>query len=137
MIVAILPGLVILAKFFIQFRRGDIIKEQDSDMVIWKVRSRPVAIPKTKPIDVSVQKKHEHKADLVEVLKILLKEGEKGVRLQTLSDKMGTSQSKVQQAMKSLIEKRLVDEVVAMSGTKYYLTQLGIDYCRRKTGNKI
>ncbi len=123
-----------LAKFFSRVRRGDIIKEQESDMVIWKVRSqRRVAKPKTKAIDTSAQKKHEEKAELVEVLKILLKEGEKGVRLQTLSDKMGTSQSKVQQAMTNLIEKKLVDEVTTMSGTKYYLTQLGIDYCRSKT----
>lgn len=133
MIVAILPMLVKLAKLLIQLKRGDIIKEEESDMVIWKVRNqRQAAVPKTKPVDIAAQKKHEEKTDLVGVLKILLKEGETGVRLKMVADQMGTSELKVQQAMGKLIEKKMVEEIAAMSGTKYYLTQLGIDYCRSK-----
>lgn len=133
MVAAMLPVLVKLMSLFFQFRRGDIVKEEQSDMVVWKIKNqRRIATPKTTPADIAAQKKHAEKADLVGVLKILLKEGDKGVRLQTVSDQMGTGLPKVQQAMHKLVAKKLVDEVAGMSGTKYYLTQLGMEYCRSR-----
>jgi predicted transcriptional regulator len=67
------------------------------------------------------------------VLKIMLKEGEKGVMMQTIADRMGTNLTKAKQAVTKLVDKKMVDEVVGVSGTKYYLTPLGKDYCQRKT----
>ena len=117
-----------------RFRRGEFTKEEHSDMVVWqfKTTKRP-ATPKKPAIEQDVQKKQEKKQDLVQVLKILLREGEKGVFLQTITDRMGTNRANAQRAMENLVEKKLVNEVVGMSGTKYYLTPEGRDYCKRKS----
>ena len=117
-----------------RFNRGDIVKEEHSDMVVWKIKTRKPAVPSTKPVDnVADEKEREKKEEVVQVLKILLKEGEKGVMMQTISDRMGTNTTKAKQAMTKLVDKNMVDEVVGISGTKYYLTQIGKDYCRSKS----
>ena len=46
---------------------------------------------------------------------------------------IGTNTTKAKQAMTKLVDKNMVDEVVGISGTKYYLTQIGKDYCRSKS----
>jgi predicted transcriptional regulator len=128
--------ILLLAKLFLlvyRYKQGDIIKEEHSDMVVWKVKNRKRAASPGKKSDASAKQiEREKKAELVFVLKILLKEGEKGVRMQTIADKMGTSITKAQHAMNKLVDKKMVDEVVGVSGTKFYLTQLGKDYCRSK-----
>lgn len=134
MLAAMLPLLVKLFRLIYQFRHGDIIKEEQSDMVVWKIRNqRRPAIPKKSSANVDVQKKQEEKTYLVQVLKVLLKEGDKGVRPQTIADQLSLSLSRVQTAMARLIDKNLVEEVSGMSGTRYYLTKTGKDYCRSKT----
>ena len=126
--------LALLAKLYMRFRRGDITKEEHSDMVVWKVKTtkRP-AIPKQPAPDPQQEKKREQKQDLVQVLKVLLKEGDRGVLLQTIVDRMGTNRGSARRAMETLVEKKMVDEVVGVSGTKYYLTEQGRDYCKRKS----
>lgn len=117
-----------------RFNRGDIIKEEHSDMVVWKIKSRkPAAAPSKASPNLAEEKEREKKEELAQVLKILLKEGEKGVLMQTIADRMGTNITRAKQAMAKLVEKKMVDEVVGVSGTKYYLTQLGQDYCRSKS----
>lgn len=102
-------------------------------MVVWKIKSRkPAAAPGKPAADLNKEKEREKKDELVKVLKVLLKEGDKGVMMQTIADRMGINTTKAKHAMSKLVDKKLVDEVVGVSGTKYYLTQLGKDYCRSK-----
>lgn len=132
MVAAMLPLLVKLSGLFFQFRRGDIVKEEQGDMVVWKIQRRP-AVPRKPGTHANVQKKQEEKEYLVQVLKVLLREGDKGVRPQSIADQLGISLSRVQSAISKLIEKSMVEEVAGMSGTRLYLTQAGTEYCRRKT----
>jgi len=128
--------LLLLAKLFslvYRFNRGDIIKEEHSDMVVWKIKNRkPSATSKNLSENAAEDKSREKKDELVQVLKILLKEGERGVMMQTIADRMGTNLTNAQHAMTKLVENKMVDEVRGVSGAKFFLTQHGKDYCRRK-----
>ncbi len=128
--------LLLLAKLFwliYRYKQGDIIKEEHSDMVVWKIKNRkPIAAPAKPAENLEKAKKIENKDELVKVLKIMLKEGEKGVMMQTIADRMEANIANAQHAMSKLVDNKMVDEVVGVSGTKYYLTQYGKDYCRRK-----
>ncbi len=128
--------LLLLAKLFwliYRYKQGDIIKEEHSDMVVWKIKSRkPVAAPNKSSTYLTDEKDNEKKDELIKVLKILLKEGEKGVLMQTIADRMSTNIANAQHAMNKLVDNKMVDEVIGVSGTKFYLTQEGKDYCRRK-----
>lgn len=133
MLAAMVPFLMMLIGLFRRFRHGEIVKEEQSDMVVWKVRSqRRAAAPKQMTANINEQKKQEEKEYLTQVLKVLLKEGDKGVRPQTIADQIGIGSSKVQSAISKLIEREMVEEVAGMSGTRFYLTQAGVEYCRRK-----
>jgi predicted transcriptional regulator len=129
--------LALLAKLYMlvyRFRRGDITKEEHSDMVVWTVKTaKRTAVPKNPPPNPKDEKQREKKDDLVQVLKILLKEGDRGVLLQTIVDRMGANRSNARRAVETLVEKKMVDEVVGVSGTKYYMTELGRNYCKRKS----
>ena len=128
--------ILLLVKLFslvYRFNRGDIVKEEHSDMVVWKIKTRkPAASPNKSSSDMAKEKDQEKKEELVKVLKVLLKEGDKGVMMQTIADRMGTNTTKAKHAMAKLVDKKMVEEVVGVSGTKYYLTQVGKDYCRSK-----
>ena len=127
----------LLVKVFMlvfRYRRGDISKEEHSDMVVWTVKTAKRSAAPSKPAnDAAKEKEKEKKHDMVQVLKILIQEGDKGVLMQTIADRMGTNRSNAQQAMQKLVTNKMVDEVVGVSGTKYYLTQEGRDYCMRKS----
>lgn len=124
---------LLLVKLFMliyRFNKGDITKEEHSDMVVWTVKNRKRPPPPKKP---PAQKKdRDKKEEIVKVLRILLKDGEKGVLMQTIADRMDTNIGAARTAMGKLVENKLVDEVVGPSGTKFYLTQSGRDYCMRK-----
>jgi len=128
--------LLLLVKLFqlvSRFNRGEITKEEHSDMVVWKVKNkRRSPSPDKLSAKKDMEKEREKKDELAHVLKILLKDGEKGVLMQTIADRMGTNIANAQHAMDKLVENKLVDEVVGVSGTKFYLTQSGKDYCRSK-----
>lgn len=125
--------LAYLFRLVYRFKRGDIVKEEHSDMVVWKIKTRrPTAKSPKSSMKVDAEKERKKKEELVQVLKILLKEGDRGVLMQTIADRMGVSTAKADHALQKLIEKKMVDEVVGVSGTKYYLTQSGKDYCRSK-----
>jgi predicted transcriptional regulator len=131
---------LLLAKLFwlvYRFNRGEITKEEHSDMVVWTVRNRKrPASPNKLPPNPDEEKEREKKEELVQVLKVLLKEGDKGVLMQTIADRMGTNIAKARHAMDKLVDNKMVDEVVGVSGTKFYLTQQGKDYCRSKARQK-
>lgn len=133
MIAVMLPTLFRMFMFIYRIKRGDIVKEEQGDVVVWKLRSRPrTAVPKKSSISRQQVKEREQKTQLVQILKILLKEGDKGVLMKTVADRMDANIVNIQHSMRKLIEKNLVDEVVGVSGTKYYLTSHGKEYCRRK-----
>jgi DNA-binding IscR family transcriptional regulator len=69
---------------------------------------------------------------MVHVLKIMAAEGDKGVLLKAISDRLEISSHKVQEALQQLTNKKIIEEVVGVSGTKYYLTDLGREFCRKK-----
>lgn len=125
--------LVKIIQLVYRFQRGDIVKEEHSDMVVWKVRTAKRAIPRGKPEPApSIHREREKKEDLVKVLKILLQEGERGVLIQTIADRMSMNTGQARHAMETLVSKKMVEDVVGVSGTKYYLTQAGRDYCKSK-----
>jgi len=49
------------------------------------------------------------------VLKILLQEGEKGVLMHAIADRMGISITNAKHSMNKLIETKMVEEVVGLS----------------------
>ncbi|TDY00580.1 hypothetical protein [Thiohalophilus thiocyanatoxydans] len=135
MIAVMAPTLIKLGKLAYRLKQGEIVREEEGDTVVWKVQNR-VRAPKT-PRGASDQeqakeKEREKKAELAQILKILIKEGEKGVLMKTIADRMGISMIHAQHAMQKLMDKNMVEEVTGVSGTKYYLTQAGKEYCRRK-----
>lgn len=133
MIAAMIPLFVEVYALLMQLKRKEIVKEEDSDLVVWKVRSPKQSIsPKKTVEEFAREKRHEEKSDIVHVLKIMAHEGDKGILIQSVADRMNVALSKTQSAMKKLVDKKLVEEVVGVSGTKYYLTQLGRNYCTSK-----
>ena len=133
MLVAMIPFGMKVYKWARRFRQGNFSAQNDSDMLYWDVKTkRPSKSAKNSVPDPVKEKSREKKDELVKVLKVLLKEGERGVLMQTIADRMQMSVSKAQKAMAQLVETKMVDEVVGVSGTKFYLTKEGREYCRRK-----
>lgn len=133
MIVAILPLSVSLFRLVFRFKRDEAVNEENSDFELWQMKNEMhTRSPKKTVADYARDKRHEEKTDIVHVLKIMAKEGEKGILIQSVSDRLNTSMTKTQQAMKKLVDKKLVEEVAGMSGVKYYLTELGRNYCISK-----
>ena len=117
-----------------KFNRGDIVKEEHDDMVVWKIKTKkPTSTAIKLSTEASDEKERKQKEEIVQILKILLKEGDKGVLMQTIADRMETNTTKAKHTISKLVDKKMVDEVVGVSGIKYYLTQLGRDYCLRKS----
>ncbi len=108
-------------------------REESDRRILLKLRTLKKAAPPSKSVlDVAKEKKQEKKADILHVLKIMAAEGDKGVLLKAIADQLNINTSKVQQAMVQLTDKNLVEEVTGVSGTKYYLTDVGKKYCIKK-----
>ena len=91
--------LVKLFTLVYRYRRGEISKEEHSDMVVWTVKTtKSSATPKISANDAAKEKERENKQDLVQVLKVLIQEGDRGVLMQTIADRMGTTRSNTQHA---------------------------------------
>jgi len=135
MVAVMLPSFIKLGRLAYRVKQGGLVKEQQGDTVVWKVQNRvsaPNPQKRAEARDEEKEKAREKKAELARILKILIKEGDKGVLMKTIADRMGVSMIHAQHAMKKLIDKGMVEEVAGVSGTKYYLTEAGKDYCRRK-----
>jgi len=125
--------IVRLFKVFKSDKREEITKGERDNRVLLKLRTlRKSASPSKPPVDVAIEKSKEKKIEMVHVLKIMAAEGDKGVLLKAISDRLEISSHKVQEALQQLTNKKLIEEVVGVSGTKYYLTDLGKDFCRKK-----
>jgi len=127
------PLILKLYKLFKTGKQEEIIKEERDNRVLLKLRTlRKSASPGKPPVDIAKEKSKEKKIEMVHVLKIMAAEGDKGVLLKAISDRLEISSHKVQEALQQLTNKKLIEEVVGVSGTKYYLTDLGKDFCRNK-----
>ena len=58
--------------------------------------------------------------------------GDKGILLKSVVDRVNISNANVQRAVQELVKRKIIEEVVGVSGTKYYLTQVGKMYCMKK-----
>jgi predicted transcriptional regulator len=119
------------------FRRGEIVRESDSDVVLWKIRNvKRSASPKKSSTDISKEqakeKEKEKEIKIIQVLEVIAAGGDKGILLKSVVDRASISNVNVQRAVQELVKRKIIEEVVGVSGTKYYLTQLGKMYCTKK-----
>ena len=126
-----------LFKLINHFRRGEIVREADSDVVLLKIRNiKRSASPKKSSTDISKEqaqeKQKENENNIIQVLKVVADGGEKGILLKSIVDRASISNANVQKSVKELVNRKIIEEVVGVSGTKYYLTQVGKIYCAKK-----
>ncbi len=128
-----IPLAVKLYKVFRRDKQEEKEREARDSEIIMKLKTLRKSAEPSQPVpDVDREKSKEKKTDILHVLMIMAVEGDKGMLLRAIADRMEISTSKVQQAMQKLIDKELVEEVTGVSGTKYYLTEVGKHYCSKK-----
>ena len=137
LIVGLIPLFYQLFKLINHFRRGEIVQEADNDVVLWKIRNvKKPASPKKSSTDISKEKEKEKEkeseSNIIQVLKVVAAEGDKGVLLKSVVDRVSLSNANVQRAIQELVSRKIIEEVAGVSGTKYYLTQVGKIYCTKK-----
>ena len=119
------------------FRRGEIVRETEDDVVLWKIRNvNKSAAPKKSSTDISKEqeqeKQKEKESNINQVLEVVASGGERGILLKSIVDRVSISSANVNRAVQELVDKKIVEEVAGVSGTKYYLTQVGKMYCAKK-----
>ena len=113
------------------FRRGEIVRESDSEVVLWKIRNvKRSASPRKSSTDISKEQAKEN--NITQVLEVVAAGGDKGILLKSVVDRVNISNANVQRAVQELVKRKIIEEVVGVSGTKYYLTQVGKMYCMKK-----
>ena len=137
LIAGLIPLFYNLFKLINHFRRGEIVREADSDVVLWKVRNvKRSASPRKSSTEISKEeeqeKKKESEGNIIQVLKIVAAEGDRGVLLKSVVDRVDISNANVQRAVQELVSRKIIEEVAGVSGTKYFLTQVGKIYCTKK-----
>ena len=68
----------------------------------------------------------------VNVLKLLAAKGDQGMLLQSIADSLKIDSNTISHALIYLEGKKMVEVVNAMSGDKFFLTQGGKNFCRKK-----
>jgi YesN/AraC family two-component response regulator len=119
------------------FRRGEIVRETDDDVVLWKIRNvKKSASPKKSSTDISKEqeqeKQNEKESNINQVLMVVASGGERGILLKSIVDRVSISSANVNRAVQELVGRKIIEEVAGVSGTKYYLTQVGKMYCAKK-----
>lgn len=82
--------------------------------------------------------KHEHEANSVEqpyvkiVLKILALNGDAGTLIQSIADKLEVKNNEIKSSLSYLERNGFVEAVITGSGSKYYLTTRGKQYCIKR-----
>lgn len=139
LIAGLVPLFYNLFKLFNHFRRGEIVRETDpdNDMVLWKIRNvKKPASPKKSSTDISKEqeqeKTKEKETNIIQVLRVVAAEGERGILLRSVVDRVSLSNANVQRAIQELVSRKIIEDVAGVSGTKYYLTQVGRMYCAKK-----
>lgn len=133
MIGGMTPLFIKLYQIWRRYRRKERPEMQESQSVFMRLVSiTRSATPGKSATAISKAKNHEHKTHMAGVLKVMAPEGDKGMLLQSIAERMNTPPSRVKEAIERLMEKQLIEEVAGISGTKYYLTDVGKNYCRSK-----
>ena len=139
LIAGLVPVFYNLFKLFNHFRRGEIVRETDSNnnTVLLKIRNvKKSASPRKSSTEMSKEeeqeKEKEKENNITQVLKLVAAEGDKGVLLKSVVDRTSISDANVQRAIQELASRKIIEEVSGVSGTKYYLTQVGKIYCTKK-----
>ena len=86
-------------------------------------------IPIKKQTETSKKSKHPHAA---KVLKLLVRKGDQGMLLQSIADTLGVDSSTANTALRYLETKKLIEIIEGMGGDKFFLTQVGKNYCAMK-----
>ena len=139
LIAGLVPVFYQLFKMFSHFNRGEIVRESgsDDDMELLKIRTvKKSASPSKSSTEMSKEqeqeKEKEKESNINQVLKIVAAEGDKGVLLKSVVDRVDISDANVQRAVQELASRKIIEEVTGVSGTKYFLTQVGKIYCTKK-----
>ena len=137
LITGLVPLFYQLFKLINHFRRGEIVREADSDVVLLKIRNVKRSVsPRKSSTDISKEqaqeKQKENESNILQVLKVVADGGDKGILLKSIVDRVSISNANVQRSVKELVNRKIIEEVVGVSGTKYYLTQVGKMYCAKK-----
>ena len=117
------------------FRRGEIVRETDDDVVLWKIRNaKRSAAPKKSSTDITKEqeKQKERESNINQVLMVVAAGGDRGILLKSIVDRVSISSANVNRAVQELVGRKIIEEVAGVSGTKYYLTQVGKMYCAKK-----
>jgi hypothetical protein len=68
----------------------------------------------------------------VKILKLLAVKGEQGMLLQSIADSLQIDSNTTSRALKYLEANKMVDVINAMGGDKYFLSNVGKNYCSMK-----
>lgn len=134
MLAAMVPFFLKLYRLWRRFRGAEQPEEmQEGQSVLMKLVSIRRAAPSgKKATQVAKARTDEQKTNMARVLKVLVGHGETGMLLQSIADRSAIATTQAKQAVDGLVEKQLIEEVPGMTGTKYFLTELGKNYCARK-----
>ncbi len=133
MVVAMMPFFLKLYRLWRRFRGAEQPGEmQEGQSVLMKLVSIRRSAPSAKKAAPARARTDEQKVNMGRVLKALVSQGETGLLLQSIADRSGIANTQTKQAVERLVDKKLIEEVPGMTGTKYFLTDLGKNYCARK-----
>jgi len=84
---------------------------------------------KQKPESTAKKPKRQNE---VNILKLLARRGDQGILLQSIADTLAIDSNAAKNALGYLEGKKLVEVIESMSGDKFFLTQVGKNYCDMK-----
>ena len=73
----------------------------------------------------------------VNILKLLALKGEQGILLQSIADALAIESNEANNALEYLEGKKLVEVIKGMSGNKFFLSQVGKNYCDMKGYSQV
>jgi|GEM_PF-2443154 len=133
MIAAMVPFFVDLVRVWRRWRRGHLPEMQEHQSVLMRLVNIRRSEPSQKDAAAARKSKtDEQKRHMARVLKVMVAHGETGMLLQSIADRAELLTTQVKQAIEYLVDKELIEEVAGISGTKYFLTPRGKDYCAKK-----
>ena len=122
MIIGMLPLLFKVLKWL---KGKGLVK--DKDIVI----GGEMKFIKPKKTNEETQKKNK-RVNEVNILKLLAVKGDQGMLVQSIADFLKIDSNATNHALNYLVEKNMVEMVIAMGGDKYFLSNAGKKYCIKK-----
>lgn len=80
----------------------------------------------------SEKEKKPKRHNEVNILKLLSSKGDQGMLLQSIADSLKIESNAAKKALAYLEGKKLVEAIEGMGGNKFFLTQVGKNYCGKK-----